>query len=120
MTSLDARRIALTRRNLPAGLIHRSDSGSQYCTVDYWAVLRRRRFLISMSGKGNCYDKSMVETFFKIIKAKMIWPMAWKTRQQVSNAVASTYTGSITLPSGVQRSTSKQPASSSGQGRKLS
>jgi transposase InsO family protein len=26
-----------------------------------------------MSGKGNCYDNSMVETFFKSLKAELIW-----------------------------------------------
>ena len=56
--------------------------------MDYQAVLRRCRFLISMSGKGNCYDNSMVETFFKTIKAELIWPVAWQTRQQATNAVA--------------------------------
>jgi transposase InsO family protein len=30
-------------------------------------------FKVSMSGKGNCYDNSMVETFFKSIKAELIW-----------------------------------------------
>jgi putative transposase len=26
-----------------------------------------------MSGKGNCYDNAAVETFFKTIKAELIW-----------------------------------------------
>jgi len=30
----------------------------------------------------------MVETFFKTIKAELIWPVAWQTRQQARNAVA--------------------------------
>ena len=30
-------------------------------------------FKISMSGKGNCYDNAAVETFFKTIKAELIW-----------------------------------------------
>ncbi len=32
-----------------------------------------------MSGKGNCYDNSMVETFFKSIKAELIWRTRWET-----------------------------------------
>jgi putative transposase len=27
-----------------------------------------------MSGKGNCYDNASVETFFKTLKAELIWP----------------------------------------------
>ena len=30
----------------------------------------------------------MVETFFKTIKSKLIWPVAWQTRSQAENAVA--------------------------------
>ncbi len=41
-----------------------------------------------MSGKGNCYDNSMVETFFKTINSELIWPVAWQPRQQAENAIA--------------------------------
>ncbi len=41
-----------------------------------------------MSGRGNCYDNAMVETFFETIKLELIWPVAWQSRQQVENAVA--------------------------------
>ena len=70
------------------GLVHHSDRGSQYCSVNYQALLRKRGILISMSGRGNCYDNSMVETFFKTIKSELIWPVAWQSRQQAENAVA--------------------------------
>lgn len=36
-----------------------------------------------MSGKGNCYDNAAVETFFKTIKAELIWRHFWETRRQV-------------------------------------
>ena len=56
--------------------------------MNYQALLRKRGILISMSGRGNCYDNSMVETFFKTIKSELIWPVAWQSRQQAENAVA--------------------------------
>ncbi len=34
-------------------------------------------FKLSMSGKGNCYDNSMVETSFKSIKVELIWHNRW-------------------------------------------
>ncbi len=52
------------------------------------AVLKKHGLLISMSGKGNCYDNAVVETFFKTIKSELIWPVAWQTRSQAENAVA--------------------------------
>lgn len=49
------------------GCIHHTDRGSQYCSNDYQRRLSKHGFKVSMSGKGNCYDNSMVETFFKSI-----------------------------------------------------
>ena len=86
--ALRALRMALVTRHPPSGLIHHSDRGSQYCSIDYQAVLRKHDLLISMSGKGNCYDNAVVETFFKTIKSELIWPVAWQTRCQAENAVA--------------------------------
>ena len=86
--AVEALRRALVARNPAPGLVHHSDRGSQYCSVDDQALLRRRGILIAMSGRGNCYDNSMVETFFKTIKSELIWPVAWQSRQQAENAVA--------------------------------
>ncbi len=86
--AVEALRRALVARNPAPGLVHHSDRGSQYCSVDYQALLRKRGILISMSGRGNCYDNSMVETFFKTIKSELIWPVAWQSRQQAENAIA--------------------------------
>lgn len=86
--AVEALRRAIVNREPAPGMIHHSDRGSQYCSVDYQAALRKRGILISMSGKGNCYDNSMVETFFKTIKSELIWPIAWQTRQQAENAIA--------------------------------
>ena len=60
---------------------------TQYCSIDYQAVLGKHGLLISMSGKGNCYDNAVVETFFKTIKSELIWPVSWQTRSQAENAV---------------------------------
>ncbi|MCW7546236.1 IS3 family transposase [Aurantimonas litoralis] len=86
--AVEALRRALVARNPAPELVHHSDRGSQYCSVDYQALLRRRGILISMSGRGNCYDNSMVETFFKTIKSELIWQVAWQSRKQAENAVA--------------------------------
>jgi transposase InsO family protein len=40
-----------------------------------------------MSGNCNCYDNSMVETFFKSPKAELIWRSRWETRRQVEGAI---------------------------------
>lgn len=41
-----------------------------------------------MSGKGNCYDNSMVETFFKTLKSELVWRTAFQTRAEAGQALA--------------------------------
>ena len=83
-----ALRKALVMRRPPKGLIHHSDRGSQYCSVDYQAELRRHGVRISMSGKGNCFDNAMVETFFKTIKSELVWRTVFYTRAEAAQAIA--------------------------------
>ena len=86
--ALAALRRALVTRRPPAGLIHHSDRGSQYCSIDYQAELRRHGILISMSGKGNCYDNAMVEAFFKTLKSELVWRTVFHTRVAAEQAIA--------------------------------
>ena len=80
--ALEALNRAVALRNPPPGCIHHTDRGSQYCSHDYQKQLRELGFKVSMSGKGNCYDNAVVETFFKTVKAELIWRDQWQTRQQ--------------------------------------
>jgi putative transposase len=75
------------KRSYFAGCIHHTDRGSQYCAGDYQKRLNNLGFKTSMSGKGNCYDNAAVETFFKTLKAELIWRHTWQTRQQVTDAL---------------------------------
>ena len=54
--ALEALRRAVALRRPPSGLIHHSDRGSQYCSIDYRTELTRIGAVASMSGKGNCYE----------------------------------------------------------------
>ncbi len=74
-----ALRMALATRRPPRDLIHHSDRGSQYCSIDYQVMLKNHGMLISMSGKGNCYDNAVVEAFFKTIKSELIWPFSGRS-----------------------------------------
>jgi transposase InsO family protein len=85
--ALTALRKALTMRCPAPGLIHHADRGSQYCSADYQAELRKHGILISMSGKGNCYDNSMVETFFKTLKSELVWRTIFETRRDAGQAI---------------------------------
>lgn len=41
-----------------------------------------------MSGKGNCSDNAMVETFFKTLKSELVWRAAFQTRAKAAVALA--------------------------------
>ena len=79
--------MAITFRVPLKGYFSHTDRGSQYCSHDYQKLLRQHGFRVSMSGKGNCYDNSAVETFFKTIKAELIWRRSWPTRRDAEMAI---------------------------------
>ena len=56
--TLTALRMALSCRVIQAGLVHHSDRGSQYASNDYTDLLKANRITISMSRKGNPWDKA--------------------------------------------------------------
>jgi transposase InsO family protein len=85
--AIRALKMAVALRQPPNGCIHHTDRGSQYCSHDYQKLLRQHGFQVSMSGKGNCYDNSAVETFFKTIKAELIWRRSWQTRRDAELAI---------------------------------
>jgi putative transposase len=85
--ALSALRRAIVIRHPPAGLIHHADRGGQYCAIEYQAELRRHGILISMSGKGNCYDNAMVETFFKTLKSELVWRTIFQSRADATAAI---------------------------------
>jgi putative transposase len=78
---------AIALRQPPPRIIHHSNRGSQYCSNDYRKLLKDYDFLSSMFGKGNCYDNAAVETFFKSLKAELIWREKYETRKQAQNAL---------------------------------
>ncbi len=85
--AIRALNMAIALRRPPKGCIHHSDRGSQYCSHDYQKLLRQHGFKVSMSGKGNCYDNAVMETFFKTIKAELIWRQLWPTRRAAEIAI---------------------------------
>ena len=63
---------AILRRRPSQGLMIHSDRGVQYASGDFRAILKKHRFIQSMSRKGNCWDNAVAESFFHSIKIQMI------------------------------------------------
>ena len=66
--TLSALQMALSRRMAEPGLVHHSDRGSQYASLDYTNLLKENGIVISMSRKGNPWDNAACESFMKTLK----------------------------------------------------
>lgn len=69
------------------GLIHHSDRGSQYCSYEYWKLLERWEMQVSMSGKGNCFDNTPMESFWGMLKQELVYQSHFRTRQEARQAI---------------------------------
>ncbi len=79
---IDALLMAIDDRQPPATLIHHSDRGSQYTSDDFRDELAKHNIQCSMSGRGNCYDNAVVESFFGILKRERVNRVRYRTREE--------------------------------------
>ncbi|MBF6593429.1 MAG: IS3 family transposase [Thermaceae bacterium] len=72
------------------GLIFHSDKGSQYASTAFKLELEKHHIAQSMSGKGNCFDNAVSESFFATLKTegvKSIGKCGYNTRQVAQTAI---------------------------------
>jgi putative transposase len=85
---LDALRMALGLREPGAHveLVHHSDRGSQYTSIDYAQVLDDHRVLASVGSVGDAYDNALAESFVDSFKTELIADRVWRSRSQLELA----------------------------------
>lgn len=75
------------------GLLHHSDRGSQYASVDYREKLKKYHMIRSMSRRGNCYDNACIESFHSILKRELIYRRAFQTKlETICSGILSSFT----------------------------
>ncbi len=86
---LDALRMALARRGPGADveLIHHSDRGSQYTSMDFTQTLTDHRVLQSVGSVGDAYDNALAESFVDSFKTELISDRIWQTKAQLELAI---------------------------------
>jgi putative transposase len=86
---LDALRMALAHRNSveQLQLVHHSDAGSQYTSIDYTQTLDDHGVLASIGSVGDAYDNAAAESFVDTFKTELIRDRVWKTRTQLELAI---------------------------------
>ena len=77
---LTALRRALALRQPGDALVHHSDRGTQYTSLEYQAVLAARGIRVSMSRPGDCWDNAVAESFFATLKRELLQRTRWPTR----------------------------------------
>ena len=60
--------MALTQRRPPRHLLHHSDRGSQFTSLDYQKRLTASATTVSMSRVSNCWDNTPMERFWGTLK----------------------------------------------------
>ena len=77
---------AIALRQPPNELIVHSDRGSQFASNAFRKRLADRKFLQSMSRKGNCYDNAPMESFFKSFKVEEVYHQKYESHEQAVHA----------------------------------
>jgi len=71
-TTVKALTMAIKNRGVLPGLIFHSDRGVQYACDEFRTLLIQNNINQSMSRKGDCWDNSVAESFFKTFKSEFI------------------------------------------------
>ncbi|HBN6548156.1 TPA: IS3 family transposase [Escherichia coli] len=90
-----ALRMAYETRGQPRDVVFHSDQGSQYTGLKYQQPLWRCRINQSVSRRGNCWDNSPMERFFRSLKTEWVPTNGYagkdEARQQINDYILNYY-----------------------------
>ncbi len=75
----------ITRR--PKQVIHHSDQGSQYTSIEFGKRCKEMGVRPSMGSVGDTYDNAMAESFFASLECELIDRRTWKSKTEARLAV---------------------------------
>ncbi len=80
---LDALNMAIHNRRPAPGLVHHSDRGSQYTSVEFGKRLKEARLLPSMGSVADAIDNAVAESFISTLKRELLHRYSWPSRESV-------------------------------------
>ena len=83
----NALQMAVARRCPESGFIHHSDRGGQYTSRAYQSQLEQLGAVVSLSRKGNCWDKAAMESFFGSLKEECVGNRLSSSHEQARQAL---------------------------------
>lgn len=83
---IEAVSMAVARREPGDDLVHHSDKGCQYTSLDFTNRLRELGLVPSYGSTGDCYDNAAMETSWATLKREMSWiygPLIYMNRARL-------------------------------------
>jgi putative transposase len=84
---VDAMSMAVERRGAVTGVIHHSDQGCQYTSIEFGRHCREAGIRPSMGSVGDCYDNAMCESFFATLECELLDRHRFADRAEAELAV---------------------------------
>ncbi len=75
------------RQRQPAEVIHHSDQGSQYTSIDFGIRCNQAGIKPSMGSVGDCYDNAMCESFFATLECELLDRRPFGTHGEARQAI---------------------------------
>jgi putative transposase len=86
--ALAALSMAVAGRRPAPGLIHHTDRDCRYASDDYQLALRDLEMVSSMSGKADCWDNAVAESFFATLEKELLSRCSLRPRAETRRTVA--------------------------------
>ena len=83
---LNAMNMALAQRK-PKDVIHHSDQGTQYTSIEFGKRCREAGVRPSMGSVGDAYDNAMAESFFATLECELLDRTTFKSHAQAKGAL---------------------------------
>ena len=85
--TIAALQMAIDMRKPKSGLIHHSDRGSHFASINYQKLMKSKRMRGSMSRTANCLDNAVAESFFSTLKNEETLHCKYVTRVEARTAI---------------------------------
>jgi transposase InsO family protein len=80
---LDALNMAIHNRRPAAGLVHHSDRGGQYTSVEFGGRLKEAGLVPSMGPVADAHDNAPAESFVSTLERELLHRHSWPSRESV-------------------------------------
>lgn len=85
--TIKALKMAYESRGMPTGVMFHSDQGTHYTSRKYRQTLWRYQIKQSLSRRGNCWDNSPMERFFRSLKTEWVPACGYRSLDEAWQSV---------------------------------